>query len=369
MYGNMQRKTLLKRPFRLRRFVEPFLCQLKLKICLQLLMLAVIIHFPNLPSFLMAMLRTMAALLATSGQVSYIDASSCSLKFSYAQDKTPDGCALLCDNDAVRQEYSELRSQLKPGKTSRREPNLLRRKTTGQSNFYMLGRATRAVEMTRAVNLNVNFMDGMVVVAARMGSLDVASAFAEGPASSNGHERSKKLALGCFSSILQVIACSLGNLEIAEILIAHGALIMAKDHKKRAALSHAIINGQEHCAAMLLAKGADFLKGDSSNNTPAHYAAAYGWLECLKLLTSVDPSCLKQENDWKLTPLSIAYLKGHYGIVQWLLDEMSEYVDINGKDMEGVTLLSSLLRYTDEDAQSELLEQNSTYCPGRDSVS
>ncbi|CAJ0591091.1 unnamed protein product [Cylicocyclus nassatus] len=266
----------------------------------------------------------------------------------------------------------------------------------------MLGRATRAVEMTRggregnnaflnfesqtewesgkdlvmnemsykdlvkvskepnissAVNLNVNFMDGMVVVAARMGSLDVASAFAEGPASSNGHERSKKLALGCFSSILQVIARSLGNLEIAEILIAHGALIMAKDHKKRTALSHAIINGQEHCAAMLLAKGADFLKGDSSNNTPAHYAAAYGWLECLKLLTSVDPSCLKQDNDWKLTPLSIAYLKGHYGIVQWLLDEMSEYVVINGKDMEGVTLLSSLLRYTDEDAQSELLEQ------------
>ncbi|CAJ0608377.1 unnamed protein product [Cylicocyclus nassatus] len=132
---------------------------------------------------------------------------------------------------------------------------------------------------------------------------------------------------------------------------------MAKDHKKRTALSPAIINGQEHCAAMLLAKGVDFLKGDSSNNTPAHYAAAYGWLECLKLLTSVDPSCLKQENDWKLTPLSIAYLKGHYGIVQWLLDEMSEYVDINGKDMEGVTLLSSLLRYTDEDAQSELLEQ------------
>ncbi|VDM79168.1 unnamed protein product [Strongylus vulgaris] len=132
---------------------------------------------------------------------------------------------------------------------------------------------------------------------------------------------------------------------------------MARDHKKRTALSHAIINGQEHCAAMLLSKGADFLKGDSSNNTPAHYAAAYGWLDCLKLLANIDPSCLKQENDWKLTPLSIAYLKGHYGIVRWLLEEEAEYVDINGKDMEGVTLLSSLLRYADQSAQSELLEQ------------
>ncbi|KAK6012142.1 ankyrin repeat protein [Ostertagia ostertagi] len=107
-----------------------------------------------------------------------------------------------------------------------------------------------------------------------------------------------------------MIACSLGFLPIAEALIQHGALIMARDLKKRTALSHAVLNGQEHCAAMLLAKGADLLKGDSSGNTPAHYAAAYGWIECLRLLASVDPSCLKQENDWKLTPLSIAYLKG-----------------------------------------------------------
>uniref|UniRef100_A0A158QL91 Poly [ADP-ribose] polymerase n=2 Tax=Haemonchus placei TaxID=6290 RepID=A0A158QL91_HAEPC len=154
-----------------------------------------------------------------------------------------------------------------------------------------------------------------------------------------------------------MIACSLGFLSIAELLIEHGALIMARDLKKRTALSHAVLNGQEHCAAMLLAKGADLLKGDSSGNTPAHYAAAYGWLECLRLLASVDPSCLKQENDWKLTPLSIAYLKGHYGIVRWLLEEKASLVDINGKDMEGVTLLSSLLRYTNEDTHSELPEQ------------
>lgn len=43
--------------------------------------------------------------------------------------------------------------------------------------------------------------------------------------------------------------------------------------------------------------------------------------------------------------------------MRWLLEENSSYVDINGKDMEGVTLLSSLLRYTDEDAQSELFDQ------------
>ncbi|EPB74755.1 hypothetical protein ANCCEY_06180 [Ancylostoma ceylanicum] len=63
----------------------------------------------------------------------------------------------------------------------------------------------------------------------------------------------------------------------------------------------------------------------------------------------------------KMTPLMLSFLTsplaGHYGIVRWLLEEKSEFVDINGKDMEGVTLLSSLLRYADEDCHSELAEQ------------
>ncbi|KAK6753164.1 hypothetical protein RB195_012642 [Necator americanus] len=503
-----------------------------------------------------------------------IDPAGCRYKFSHADQRWPDLVAMLCKNDAVRQEYFKLRSQLSAKESPRKEPNLLQRKTTGRSNFYMLGRATRAVEMARGgregnnaflkfeagadqsfsgaehlvengfsykeivklsqepnitPTVNVNMMGGMVVVAARLGLRELASAFAEGVAKSNfndlhretlkstgslpdrilpvsvlkkgydnanitplhtaainpnvkilerlrtiepninipdsnnwytihyaavcegteplklllkngaspasltkQHEtplhvaaragrkenvkillealvklevidgdapsikpekslinartrrgdtalciavRSQKLeavkVLVAHKNVLVdhptttthnkmtplMIACSIGNLAIAECLIENGAIIMARDHKKRTALSYACINGQEHCAALLLAKGADFLKGDSSGNTPAHYAAAYGWLECLKLLAGVDTSCLKQENDWKLTPLSIAYLKGHYGIVRWLLEEKSEYVDINGKDMEGVTLLSSLLRYADESTHSELAEQ------------
>ncbi|EYC04244.1 hypothetical protein Y032_0089g2304 [Ancylostoma ceylanicum] len=503
-----------------------------------------------------------------------IDPASCKFKFSHADGRSPDSVAILCKNDAVRQEYFKLRSQLAADKSPRKEPNLLQRRTTGRSNFYMLGRATRAVEMTRGgregnnaflkfesgtdsgsggvellienglsykeivklsketnitPTININYMDDKVVVAARLGLREMALAFAEGPAKSNmndlhretlkaggtlperilpvsvlkkgynnanitplhtaainpnvkilerlrtiepninipdtnnwytihyaavcegpeplkfllkngaapscltkqhetplhvaaraGRKENIKILLEALAKLETtdgdaptikpeksminartrggdtalclavnnqrldavnallahktvlvdhptstthnkmtplMLACSLGNLPIAECLIAHGAIIMARDHKKRTALSHAAINGQEHCAAMLLAKGADFLKGDSSGNTPAHYASAYGWLECLKLLASVDPSCLKQENDWKLTPLSISYLKGHYGIVRWLLEEKSEFVDINGKDMEGVTLLSSLLRYADEDCHSELAEQ------------
>uniref|UniRef100_A0A158P5X7 ANK_REP_REGION domain-containing protein n=1 Tax=Angiostrongylus cantonensis TaxID=6313 RepID=A0A158P5X7_ANGCA len=465
----------------------------------------------------------------------HVDLNACTTSFSYADSRSADSVAIQCRNDVVRQEYFRLKSELNKAKTPRKEPNLLERKSTGQSNFYMIGRATRAIEMTRGgregnnaflrygsasndrfnglvslvesvfslislklfiIDINMHAMDGMVVVAARLGLRELASAIAEGPARCNmndlhrltltdaslpqrilpisvlkkgydnanitplhtaainpnvkilerlrtiqpnmnipdsnnwytihyaavcegaeplkfllrngitpsvfnkqhesplhvaaragrketikvGFEERKSsyafrldavIALLSHKSVLVdyptstqrykltplMIACGLGDLPIAEYLVEHGAMIQAKDSKKRTALCHSVLNGQEHCAAMLLARGADLLKGDSSGNTPAHYASAYGWLECLQLLASIEPGCLKQENDWKLTPLSVAYLKGHYGIVRWLLEEKSDLVDINGKDMEGVTLLSSLLRYADEQSHSELVEQ------------
>ena len=106
------------------------------------------------------------------------------------------------------------------------------------------------------------------------------------------------------------MACSIGNLEVARLLVEKGALVEGKDKKRRTALHHAVLNGQQHTAAFLLSMGTDLLKGDSSGNTSAHYAAAYGWLNCLQLLADVDPECLSQENDWKLTPLTVAFLKG-----------------------------------------------------------
>ncbi|CAD6186973.1 unnamed protein product [Caenorhabditis auriculariae] len=152
-----------------------------------------------------------------------------------------------------------------------------------------------------------------------------------------------------------MIACSRGFLPIAEKLIAKGALIEQKEKKKRTSLIHAVLNGQEHIVAMLLARGANIHAADSSGNTSAHYAAAYGWLDVLKLLVQVDPTVLTAQNDWALTTLSIAYLKGHYGIVTWLLDgPHSASVDINGKDTSGATLLASLLSYATDNYHSQM---------------
>lgn len=68
--------------------------------------------------------------------------------------------------------------------------------------------------------------------------------------------------------------------------------------------------GESHIVAMLLQRGAHVAtKPDTSGNNAAHYAAAYGWLDCLELLAKADPDSLSVPNSWHLTPLSVAYLK------------------------------------------------------------
>lgn len=71
------------------------------------------------------------------------------------------------------------------------------------------------------------------------------------------------------------------------------------DKLKRTPLIHAIMSGHTHIASYLISLGANVAAADSSNNTVVHYAAAYGWYFCLKLLleAKADPS---MSNDWKV---------------------------------------------------------------------
>ncbi|EFO99914.1 CRE-PME-5 protein [Caenorhabditis remanei] len=155
-----------------------------------------------------------------------------------------------------------------------------------------------------------------------------------------------------------MLACGKGYLEMAKKLFEKGALVEAKDKKKRTPLIHAMLNGQMHTAAFLLAKGASLFLADSSGNTAAHYASGYGFMDCLKVLASIDEEILATPNDWQLYPLSIAYLKGHYGIVSWLLEgQHKEKANINAKDNNGATLLSNLMSYADENLHKDLASQ------------
>lgn len=76
---------------------------------------------------------------------------------------------------------------------------------------------------------------------------------------------------------------------------------------------------------------------DSSQNSVLHYAAGFGWKECIDLLVKHGAN-INAENMWKITPITIAMLKNHQSIVKELLKR--DDIDVNGKDDKGRTLLT-----------------------------
>ena len=77
--------------------------------------------------------------------------------------------------------------------------------------------------------------------------------------------------------------------------------IETTDKLKRSALTHAIVNGNTNVASYLLYLGADPNRRDSSGNSLVHYAAAYGWYHCLKLLIKDAGASYNVDNDWKVS--------------------------------------------------------------------
>jgi ankyrin repeat protein len=109
---------------------------------------------------------------------------------------------------------------------------------------------------------------------------------------------------------------------------------------RRSSLMMAVRNGNVDIASLLLMKGSEFNLTDSSKNSCVHYAAAYGFPECIDLLilAAADQNA---KNSWNLTPLSVALQKNLFGVVKALLNY--ERTNVNCKDDEGRILVSSSL--------------------------
>lgn len=133
-------------------------------------------------------------------------------------------------------------------------------------------------------------------------------------------------------------ACQLGHFKIAKQLIeSSNAKVEARDRFQRTALIHSIMNGNCDLVSYLLRLGANPNATDSSGNSCLHYACAYGWHHAVKLLIDAGAQ-LNVVNDWRLTPFGAAFLKGHTGICELLL-ELCKDVDVNFRTEDGETLV------------------------------
>lgn len=92
-------------------------------------------------------------------------------------------------------------------------------------------------------------------------------------------------------------------------------------------------------ASLLLQRGALWNQADSSLNTPLHYAAGFGWIDCVNLLLATAKgrdaenvgkegftgkeeslAMLNAENAWKVTPINLAMMKNRRSCVKLLLE-------------------------------------------------
>lgn len=64
---------------------------------------------------------------------------------------------------------------------------------------------------------------------------------------------------------------------------------------------YACMNGHSQIVAYLLRIGVNPSAEDSSQNTPIHYAAAYGWYHCVQLLLEGGANADKP-NNWRVIP-------------------------------------------------------------------
>lgn len=84
---------------------------------------------------------------------------------------------------------------------------------------------------------------------------------------------------------------------------------------RKSCLAHAVQNGHLKIVNILLQKGALYNKGDSSGNSPLHYAAAYGYYEMIDLLVTAGAD-INSVNSWNMTPITITLLKNHFRCVK-----------------------------------------------------
>ncbi|KAH0608836.1 uncharacterized protein H6S33_001064 [Morchella sextelata] len=121
-----------------------------------------------------------------------------------------------------------------------------------------------------------------------------------------------------------------GHLEIARLLIDHGADVSAKSSYQSTPLHEAAEEGYLEIARLLIDHGADVSARDSGQRTPLHEAAERGHLEVARLLIDHGANVSASTSGWTNgTLLHVAAAMGHLEVARLLIDRGA---DVSARD-------------------------------------
>ena len=137
---------------------------------------------------------------------------------------------------------------------------------------------------------------------------------------------------------LLIEAAIKGQTQIADLLIAKGANVNARDKSGATPLHQAALKGNLGFAALLLQHGADVNARDGDGATPLHNAALSGHREVAELLLDKGADREARDTESGGTPLYHAAAWGRTAVVELLI---ARGADVNAGNKTGVTPLAA----------------------------
>ena len=115
------------------------------------------------------------------------------------------------------------------------------------------------------------------------------------------------------------LASRMGHLEVARLLVEHGADVTVENQYGRTPLHWAVQDGGSDVVRFLVEHGADVTVQDYDGSTPLHWAAREGSVDVVRLLVKHGANVTVQDNNgW--TPLLWAAREGSVDVARFLLE-------------------------------------------------